>query len=138
MAKNRKNMHLGAKPSTFSNAFSLRKKLTEAEIILWERLKSRQVEGVRFRRQHPMKTFVVDNFANEFALSIEIDGGYHSERSQLFSDKDRTEILMTYGVTIIRFTNEEVLHSTDEVVEKIKQKIIELRKTKRKKKSVSS
>jgi len=123
-------MHLGAKASTFRNAFYLRKKLTEAEMILWERVKGKQVEGVRFRRQHPIKTFVVDNFANELNLSIEIDGGYHSERSQVFSDEDRTEILITYGVTIIRFSNEEVLYSTDDVIEKIRQKIIDLREAK--------
>ena len=138
MVKARRNMHLGASASTFSNAFSLRKKLTEAEIILWERLRNRQIEGVRFRRQHPIKNYVVDNFANELALSIEIDGGYHFERSQKFYDDDRTEILAAYGVTIIRFTNEQVTHSIDEVIDQIRKIIIALRETRRKKKSKST
>lgn len=125
-------MHLGASASTFSNAFNLRKKLTDAEIVLWDRLKNRQVEGARFRRQHPIKRYVVDNFVNELALSIEIDGKYHNEKGQQFSDEDRTEILCSYGVTIIRFTNDEVLHSTDDVVERIRKKIIELRTAKEK------
>ena len=120
-------MHLGAKGSTFSNAFILRKNLTEAEIILWDRLKNRQIEGVRFRRQHSIRNFVVDNFANELALSIEVDGAYHNEKAQLFYDADRTEILSSRGVTIIRFTNAEVIFSTDEVVEKIRRVIIDLR-----------
>ena len=82
-------MHLGASSSTFSNAFSLRKNPTEAEKLLWEKLRDRQIEGVRFRRQHPINKYVVDNFANELKLSIEIDGGYHNEKSQKFYDKDR-------------------------------------------------
>ena len=133
----RRNMHLGAKASTFSNAYSLRKKPTKAEKLLWERLKNRQVEGARFRRQHPIKDFVVDNFVNELKLSIEIDGKYHNEAGQKFSDNNRTEVLFSYGVTIIRFTNEEVFYTIDTVIEKIRQKIIELRSTKRKKKSPS-
>jgi very-short-patch-repair endonuclease len=124
--------------STFSNAFNLRKKLTEAEIILWDRLKNRQVEGVRFRRQHPILGYVVDNFANELALSIEIDGSYHNERSQKFYDDDRTEVLASRGVTIIRFTNSEVIFSTDDVIEKIRIKIIELRSSRKKKKTKST
>jgi len=123
-------MHLGAESSTFSNAFYLRKNLTEAEIILWDRIKDRQVEKVRFRRQHPTKNFVVDNFANELNLSIEIDGEYHNERSQKFYDDDRTEILESYGYTFIRFSNAEVILSTDDVIEKIRQLIITLRAAK--------
>ena len=120
-------MHLGASSSTFSNAFGLRKNQTEAENLLWERLRDRQIEGVRFRRQHPIHKYVVDNFANELKLSIEIDGGYHIEKSQKFYDDDRTEVLKTYKVTILRFTNDQVFFSIDKVVEEIRKAIISLR-----------
>ena len=53
-------MHLGAKPSLFMNADTLRRNLTEAEEILWNHLRNRQMEGVRFRRQHPMKNTEVN------------------------------------------------------------------------------
>ncbi|MBK9981022.1 MAG: DUF559 domain-containing protein [Saprospiraceae bacterium] len=132
MAKKRKNMHLGAKPSTFINAFLLRNNPTEAEIFLWDRLKDRQVEGARFRRQHPMKNFVVDNYCNELKLSIELDGKYHNERSQQFYDDDRTEILTENKVTVIRFTNEQIYHSMDSVIEEIRRIIISIREQKKK------
>ena len=137
MAKTRRNMHLGAKASTFSNAFNLRKKLTEAEKLLWDRIKDRQIEGVRFRRQHPMKNYVVDNFANELKLSIEIDGLYHIEPSQQFYDKDRSEVLNENQITVIRFTNSQIYFRIDEVVDEIRNTIILLRSQKVKNKSAS-
>jgi very-short-patch-repair endonuclease len=132
MAKKRRNMHLGAKPLTFINAFLLRKNPTEAEILLWDRIKDRQIEGARFRRQHPMKNFVVDNYCHELKLSIEIDGKYHNERSQQFYDDDRTEILNENKVSIIRFTNDQIYHSIDSVIEGIRNIIISMRKQKEK------
>ncbi|MGB4848785.1 MAG: endonuclease domain-containing protein [Saprospiraceae bacterium] len=134
MAKKRRNMHLGAKASTFINAFLLRKNPTEAEMLLWDRLKDRQIERARFRRQHPMKNFVVDNFCNELKLSIEIDGEYHNEQSQKFYDDDRTEILVENKITLIRFTNEQIYHSMDSVLEEIRKTIISMRERKVKQK----
>ena len=58
-------MHLGAKSSLFRNAALLRKNPTEAEELLWEYLRDRQMEGVKFRRQHPLKRHVPDFYAHE-------------------------------------------------------------------------
>ena len=129
----RKNMHLGAKPSLFRNADTLRRNLTEAEEILWNHLRNRQMEGVRFIRQHPLKGFVADFYAHQFKFIIEVDGGYHLDRAQQFYDKDREEILTDAQITILRFTNEEVLYHLNEVLACIREKIIELKSLKQNK-----
>lgn len=129
----RKNMHMGAKPSLFRNADKLRRNPTEAEEILWNHLQNRQMEGVRFRRQHPMKKFVADFYAHQLKFAIEVDGGYHMERVQQFYDKDREEILIEAQVTILRFTNEEVFYHLEAVLACIREKIIELKSLKQNK-----
>lgn len=129
----RRNMHLGAKPSLFRNADKLRRNPTEAEEILWNHLRNRQMEGVRFRRQHPMKKFVADFYAHQLKFAIEVDGGYHLASSQQFYDRDRKEILTDAQITILRFTNEEVLYHLNEVLACIREKIIELKSLKQNK-----
>lgn len=126
-------MHLGAKPSLFRNADKLRRNPTEAEEILWKHLRNRQMEGVRFRRQHPIKGFVVDFYAHQLKFAIEVDGGYHLDRVQQFYDRDREEILIEAQITIVRFTNEEVQYHLNEVLACIQEKIIELKSLKQNK-----
>ncbi len=129
----RRNMHLGAKPSLFRNAYELRKNPTEAEEILWGYLRDRQMEGVKFRRQHPLKKFAPDFFANELKLAIELDGGYHDDKVQRFYDKDREEIITSYQIVILRFTNEEVIYNIGYVLSMIRDKIKLLKSLKKKK-----
>ena len=126
-------MHLGAGPSVFKSADKLRRNPTEAEEILWKHLQDRQMEGVRFRRQHPMKKYIPDFYAHEVKLAKELDGGYHNERVQQFYDRDREEILVEYKIVIIRFSNEEVLYSINQVLDTIRVKIINLKSIKKKK-----
>jgi very-short-patch-repair endonuclease len=120
-------MHLGAKASTFRNAFHLRNRETEAEKILWEHLKDRQMEGVRFRRQHPTKRYVLDFYAHELKLVIEIDEKYHSEKGQIFSDNDRDQNLGRNKRVTIRFKESEVLYTLEKVLDEIRKKIISLK-----------
>jgi very-short-patch-repair endonuclease len=129
----RRNMHLGARPSVFRNAFNLRKNLTEAEQILWSHLRDRQMEGVKFRRQHPMKGYVADFYAHEIKLAIEVDGGYHNEKVQKLYDNDREDVLAENGVIVLRFTNEEVINTINNVLSIISDKIIALKSLKKKK-----
>ncbi len=129
----RRNMHLGAKPSLFRNAYELRKNPTEAEEILWGYLRDRQMEGVKFRRQHPLKKYAPDFFANELKLAIELDGGYHNDKVQRFYDKDREEIITSYQIVILRFTNEEVIYNIGYVLSMIRDKIKLLKSLKKKK-----
>ena len=92
---------------------------TEAENILWNALKAKNI-GSKFRRQHIIGDCIVDFFCNEANLVIELDGGYHNKPSQMKSDAERTAYLAELGYTEIRFKNEEVLNNIDEVLKKIK------------------
>jgi very-short-patch-repair endonuclease len=129
----RRNMHLGAKPSLFRNAYDLRKNTTEAEEILWSHLRERQMEGVKFRRQHPLKDYAPDFFANELKLAIELDGSYHNESVQRFYDKDWEEIITSYKIVVLRFINEDVIYNIEIVLSIIRDKIKVLRSLKKKK-----
>ena len=129
----RRNMHLGAKPSLFRNAYKLRKNSTQAEEILWSYLRDRQMEGVKFRRQHPLKDYIPDFYANELKFAIELDGGYHNDKVQKFYDKDREEIITSHQVIILRFINEEVIFNINNVLSIIREKILTLKLLKEKK-----
>ncbi len=129
----RRNMHLGAKPSLFRNAYELRKNPTEAEEILWSYLRDRQIEGVKFRRQHPLKKYAPVFFANELKFAIELDGGYHNDKVQKFYDKDREEIISSYQIIVLRFKNEEVIFSIENVLSMIRDKIKDIKSFKKKK-----
>ena len=126
-------MHLGARASVFKNADRLRRNPTEAEEILWSYLRNRQMEGVKFRRQHPMKRYVPDFYAHSLKFAIELDGGYHNDSVQKFYDKDREDVLIDYDIDFIRFTNEEVIQSIEKVLSAIREKIITLKDFKKKK-----
>ncbi|MCK4407747.1 MAG: leucine--tRNA ligase, partial [Bacteroidales bacterium] len=93
-----------------------RKKPTEAESIIWERLRNKQI-GYKIRRQHVIDRFIVDFVCLEKMTIIEIDGKIHD--TQIEEDRERTEILNKLGFSVIRFSNDEVITSIDEVIEKI-------------------
>jgi guanylate kinase len=125
-------MHHGAKPSTFRNAAHLRRHPTKAEEILWKRLCNNQIEGIHFRRQHPFDNYVPDFYANPVKLVIELDGDIHEEKSVKFSDEDRERNLKLYGLFILRYSNRDAYHNEDDVVDDIRQVVIELKKMKKK------
>jgi very-short-patch-repair endonuclease len=89
-----------------ARAKELRKEQTEAERMLWRVLRNRSVNGLKFRRQHPLDGFVLDFFCPEVKLCVELDGGIHD--SQLERDAERTAQLEARGLRVIRFRNEEV------------------------------
>ncbi|MFZ5553115.1 MAG: endonuclease domain-containing protein [Bacteroidota bacterium] len=120
----------------FKRAKELRKRMTEAEKILWALVRRNTVRKYKFRRQHPFNNYIIDFFCSSLMLAVEIDGGYHFTPEQTEKDKYREEILHRLDVTIIRFTNEEVIHETDQVMESIIKKVKELEIKKRKKKNV--
>jgi len=86
---------------------------TDAEIRLWSRLRRKQLEGFRFRRQHPMGPYVVDFFCPEAKLIVEVDGGQHAESA---GDVRRTRWLEAHGYRVIRFWNNDVLGNTEGVL----------------------
>jgi very-short-patch-repair endonuclease len=121
------NMHKGAPGSVFLNAIKLRENQTEAEGLLWLALKDNQVEGYKFRRQHPINIFIADFYCHKLKLVIEIDGEYHLSEEQQLLDKERTAVLEFQGLSVIRFSNKEVLSKLSEVINKIKAFIISVK-----------
>ena len=113
------NLHLGAKPSVHGHANELRRKETEAEQKLWALLRNRQLKGRKFRRQHAITKYIVDFYCHECKLAIELDGYHHKKDETKEYDKARTALLNEYGITVLRFWNEEVIEEIEMVLEKI-------------------
>ena len=111
-------MFYGAPPSSFEYARELRNNPTYTEKLLWEKLRNNQL-GVKFRRQHPISDYIVDYYCHKLILVIEIDGGYHLTRDQKKYDKYRANDLRELGVTIIRFTNDQVENNIRKVLSDI-------------------
>ena len=124
MSDKKNDMFLGANPLIFQRAEVLRKKMTEAEKILWEVLKTKKLSGYKFRRQHPILKFILDFYCHESKLGIEIDGQVHNSKEQRFYDEDRTDILKEYGIKIIRFHNNEIIENLEVVKLKILSELI--------------
>ena len=113
-------MYFGAKPEIFKLAKELRKLETEAERQLWNRLNKNQIIGLQFRRQHPINQFIADFYCPKIKLIIEVDGNIHELPEYQSHDIGRSEILNDFGITVIRFTNEQIIKQTDSIVEEIK------------------
>jgi len=112
-------MYFGAKPAIFKLAKELRKDETKAEKILWSRLNRNHILGLQFRRQHPINIFIADFYCAKIKLVIEIDGSIHDITEYQEHDRGRSEILNDFGITVIRFTNEQIIEKIDSIVEQI-------------------
>ena len=99
-----------------SAAKQLRRKTTDAERRLWQRLRAQQL-GVKFRRQHPFDHYILDFACLERQLIIEIDGGQHAQASDY--DDERSRHLIAAGFSVLRFWNNEVMNELEEVVQVI-------------------
>jgi very-short-patch-repair endonuclease len=102
-----------------NRARQLRRHATDAEKLLWSRLRNRNVANLKFRRQHPLGDRVVDFFCAEANLAIELDGSGHSSYDGQESDLDREIDLYENGVRILRFRNNEVFSNLDGVLNTI-------------------
>jgi very-short-patch-repair endonuclease len=120
-------LNFGAKHGTFENAKELRKNETEAEKALWKAVRSRKLCGLKIRRQHPVKQFILDFYCHEYLLGIEIDGSVHENEIAKEYDRNRTAEIENLGITILRFKNEEVLSELSKVITEIQNKIEELK-----------
>ena len=119
MKEYKDNLSLAAKPDIFKKAKELKKSMTESEQILWKRLRNNQLNGTKFRRQHPLDIFIADFYCHERKLIIELDGGIHDSIEQQEYDDGRSFELEEKGFKILRFRNEEVLNNIDKVINKI-------------------
>ena len=102
-------------------ARELRRKQTDAEKALWAKLRNRQLQGVKFRRQQPMGSYIVDFVSFERKLIIEINGGQHNEDKMKERDAERTTRLRETGYRVIRFWNNEVLANLEGILERIRE-----------------
>ena len=96
---------------------ALRKRLTDAERLLWRHLRNRELGGWKFRRQYPVGLFIVDFICVEKNVVIEVDGGRHSENEE--QDIQRSAYLNRMGYQVFRFWNNQVLQETEAVLEAI-------------------
>ena len=122
-----KTMFYDARPITFKRAASLRRNLTESEKILWTRLSKNQLNGLRFKRQHPIGKYIADFYCHKHKLVIEIDGLYHNDNNQKEKDATRDQTMQDKGLNILRFTNDEVRQSVDTVISKIEDYLAQAR-----------
>ncbi|MBS1743051.1 MAG: leucine--tRNA ligase [Bacteroidetes bacterium] len=97
-----------------------RKDPTLEEDIIWQRLRNRQVEGCKFRRQHPVAGYIPDFICLEKKLIVEVDGAYHNAAEQVKFDIAREKWLAEYGYVMVRITNEEINNNVAASIEKIK------------------
>ena len=96
-----------------------RKNATLAEAVLWEHLRKNSF-GQKFLRQHIIGDYIVDFFFRKSRVIVEIDGGYHFAAEQQKADTLRTECLEVQGYKVVRFTNEQVLCDTNNVINEVK------------------
>jgi 5-methyltetrahydrofolate--homocysteine methyltransferase/ATP-dependent helicase HrpA len=109
--------NFGTSKKIIGRARILRKDMTNPEKLLWKELRRKQIKGTHFRKQHPIAGFVVDFYCHECNLIVELDGDYHD--FQIEKDKERTETLEAFGLTVIRFTNKEVVGNINKVITQI-------------------
>ena len=100
----------------------LRRNQTEAEQAAWYLLRGRGL-GVKFRRQCRIETWVVDFYCFEHRLAIELDGGIHSQPSQMRKDAAKEDFLRNLGITLLRIPNGLVSEDPDEFVRKVREVI---------------
>jgi len=93
--------------------------MTDAEQLLWSRVRRKQILGVQFYRQKPIGPFIVDFHAPAAGLVIEVDGGQHYEDEHRRKDTERDAALTTLGLMVLRYDNLQVLKELDAVVEHI-------------------
>jgi very-short-patch-repair endonuclease len=113
------NLHKEAIGKLYQYGRELRKASTATEHLLWARLRNKKLNGLKFRRQHPLDKFVVDYYCHEKRLVIELDGGVHDVKRNKEYDEARTAMLSGLNIYVLRFKNEEVINNIEEVLKKI-------------------
>ncbi len=93
--------------------------MTDAEIILWSKLRMKQLNNCQFYRQKIIGEYIVDFFCPKYKLVIEVDGGQHYSDEKLSADKNRDETLRSLGLKVLRFTNVDIFKNIEGVVIRI-------------------
>ncbi len=107
---------------------SLRKNMPKAEVLLWCKLKNKQILGERFLRQYSVDQYVLDFYCPQLKLAIEIDGDSHFMLGAEEQDKARQEHIETFGIKFLRFTNDDIYKNIDGVCQVVNTFVDEIRK----------
>ena len=119
------------KRNLLENRRYLRKNNTSAEVLLWTQKRSRQIEGVKFRRQFSIGPYILDFYSPEIRLCIELDGKDHFTSSGDRYDYKRTEFLKNeHNIVTIRFENKDIFNSLASVLEEIRRTIASIKNEK--------
>ena len=102
-------------------AKQLRQTMTPAETLLWRYLKADRIDGLGFRRQIPIRNYIVDFACYSARLIIELDGSSHDFAERQSADQNRDAFFVSEGFQVLRFTNEQVMSNLEGVVEFIRQ-----------------
>jgi very-short-patch-repair endonuclease len=113
----------GASPQHFEMARALKHDMTKAEKLLWEQLRDRKFDGLKFRRQHPIDRYILDFYCSKMKIAIEVDGGVHNTIEQKEYDETRTIRLNELGIQVLRIKNEEIEGSIITALEKVRKQI---------------
>jgi|GEM_PF-1241521 len=100
-------------------ARELRKKQTTAELLLREILRNKNVNNLKFRRQHSIGNYIADFYCPEKKIVIELDGSIHNKPEQKKRDQERDTIMKQHNINVIRFTNDDVFEKIEEVIQTI-------------------
>ena len=114
------NLAVHTDPDMRARARRLRRDATDAERALWRRLRGKQLDGLKFRRQHVVGRFVLDFYCHECRLAVELDGGQHGEAAQKRRDAARTAFLESKGVAVLRYSNLEALREIAAVLDDLR------------------
>ena len=102
-----------------NNAKVMRHAMTAAELKLWNELRAHRLMGMGFRRQYPIRNYIVDFACSEFRLIVEVDGLQHAEPQAHRDDAMRTASLVADGRCVLRFWNDDILRDINNVCEHI-------------------
>jgi very-short-patch-repair endonuclease len=116
-------------PEFLDFARQLRKNQTDAEKLLWSIFRSRQLLGLKFRRQHSIGPYIVDFYCHAYRLCIELDGGQHYTKAGQQGDEARAALLHTRGLHVLRFSNLDVLKNLEGVLLTVVEKVTSLTPT---------
>lgn len=112
-------MNLYNDPLLNLNRKRLRADQTDAEKKLWDNLRNKQFQGLKFLRQYSVGKYVLDFYCPKFRLAIEIDGGQHNDPQIRKQDEERTNILQQNDIRVVRFWNNEVLNNLEGVLDQL-------------------
>ena len=111
--------HHPVRPFTRANARRMRHEMTEAELKVWNELRAHRLMGLSFRRQVPIDRYIVDFACPSKKLAVEIDGSQHGRAEHAEADRTRDAALRSLGWTVLRFWNDDVLKTLEDVCRRI-------------------